>query len=279
MAGQIYERGKDVYQVRIFLGKDANGKQVFHRKTIHGKKKDAQKYLTAKMRERDLGIFIEPAAMTLDAYLDKWLEVAARPRVAQRTADGYEGLFKRYILKPLGHKRLDSLQAMDIQQVYGDLLAQGLSTRIVRHAHSALHNALEQAVKWGLLLRNPTDLVELPKVPHTERRVFSPEEAQRFLETAQEMPHGLLFQFALLSGMRPEEYLGLQWADVDFERNRAQVRRALVRHKGQWSFEETKTARSRRTMALPAPLMRKLARHKLRTSRTPFAARCAVASL
>jgi integrase len=30
--------------------------------------------------------------------------------------------------------------------------------------------------------------------------------------------NGLIFEFALLSGMRPEEYLALQWRDLDFER-------------------------------------------------------------
>lgn len=140
--------------------------------------------------------------------------------------------------------------------------ARGLSARIVRHTHSALHNALKQAVKWGLLSRNPSDLVELPKVPHKERRVLSPDEATDFLKSAAAMPHGLIFEFELLSGMRPEEYLALQWSDVDFERNTAQVRRALVRHKKSWSFEETKTARSRHTVYLPAPLLQKLAAHK-----------------
>lgn len=62
--------------------------------------------------------------------------------------------------------------------------------------------------------------------------------------------------------MRPEEYLGLQWCDVDFERGTAQVRRALVRHSNGWSFEEPKTARSRRTVYLPAALLEKLAVHK-----------------
>ncbi len=76
------------------------------------------------------------------------------------------------------------------------------------------------------------------------------------------MPHGLIFEFALLTGMRPEEYLALQWSDVDLDRGTAQVRRALVRHKKSWSFEEPKTARSRRTVYLPASLLQKLAPHK-----------------
>lgn len=76
------------------------------------------------------------------------------------------------------------------------------------------------------------------------------------------MPHGLIFVFALLSGMRPEEYLGLQWADVDLERRTVQVNRALVWHKRSWSFEDTKTARSRRTVSLPRPLVEKLKAHR-----------------
>ncbi|HEX8136937.1 MAG TPA: site-specific integrase [Pyrinomonadaceae bacterium] len=62
--------------------------------------------------------------------------------------------------------------------------------------------------------------------------------------------------------MRPEEYLALQWSDVDFERGTSQVRRALVRHQKTWSFEEPKTARSRRTVFLPGLLLQKLAAHK-----------------
>lgn len=262
MAGQIYKRGDHTWQVRIFMGRDANGKQIFHRKTIHGTKKDADRYLTAARREMDLGTFVEPTAMSVNEYLDRWLRDAARPRVSRRTADGYAGLLERYIRQPLGHKRVDKLQPLDIQAVYGAMQARGLSARIVRHAHSALHNALKQAVKWGLLSRNPSDFVELPKVPHKERRVLSPDEAVDFLTVADVMPHGLIFEFALLTGMRPEEYLALQWADIDFERGTAQVRRALVRHKRSWSFEEPKTARSRRTIYLSAPLLHKLTLHK-----------------
>lgn len=84
-------------------------------------------------------------------------------------------------------------------------------------------------------------------------RVFSPDEAASFLEVADVMPHGLIFEFALLTGMRPEEYLALKWPEIDFEHAKAQVRRALVGHKKCCSFEEPKTARSRRTIFLPAP--------------------------
>lgn len=263
-SGYIKRKREGVYLVSIFLGRDANGKRRYVAKQIKGTIKDAQKYLHTALSDRDKGIFVEPTALTVNAYLNKWLEAAARPRVSRRTADGYASLLERYIRAPLGHKRLDKLQPLAIQKVYGEMQTRGLSARVVRHTHSALHNALKQACKWGLIARNPSDLVELPKVPHTERRVLSPDEAASFLEAAAVMPHGLIFEFALLTGMRPEEYLALQWSDVDFERSTAQVRRALVRHKKSWSFEEPKTARSQRTVYLPAPLLQKLAAHKRR---------------
>lgn len=262
MAGQIIKRGENRWLVRIFQGRDAAGKRMYFNRTINGTKRDAQKYLTASLRDKDLGVFVEPARVSLDDYLDRWLEAAARPRVSQRTADGYSGLLARYVRPKIGRRRLSDLQLLDIQKVYGEMQARGLSARVVRHAHSALHNALKQAVKWNIIARNPAGLVELPKVAHTERRVLSPDEAARFLDAADMMPHGLIFEFALLSGMRPEEYLALQWSDVCLQRGAAQVRRALVRHKKSWSFEEPKTARSRRTVFLPAPLVGKLAAHK-----------------
>jgi integrase len=248
------------------MGRDSEGKRHYLNKTIKGKKKDAQDFLSNTLAAISTGTFVEPSLLTLSEYLDKWLEAAARPRVSRRTADGYAGLLERYIRQPLGSKRLDSLTALDIQNVYGGMQARGLSARVVRHTHSALHNSLKQAVRWGLLSRNPSDLVGLPKIPYKERRVLSPEEAQRFLEASDTMPHGLIFEFALLTGMRPEEYLAFQWSDVDFERGTAQVRRALVRHKKSWSFEEPKTARSRRAVYLPASLMQKLAAHKRKQS-------------
>ncbi len=261
-SGSIKKKRDGVFLVSIFLGRDANGKRRYVAKQVNGTKKDAQTHLNNALREVDSGTFVEPTLLTVNTYLDRWLETAARPRVSRRTADGYAALLKRYVREPLGQRRLDKLQPLDIQKVYGEIQARGLSARIVRHTHSALHNALKQAVKWGILSRNPSDLVELPKVPHKERRVLSPTEAADFLNAADALPHGLIFEVALLSGMRPEEYLALQWSDVCLTRGTAQVNRALVRHKGSWTFEEPKTARSRRTIYLPASLLRKLAAHK-----------------
>src|ERR1043166_7571628 len=99
MAGQIIKRGDKRWLVRIFQGRDENGKRKYVNKTIRGTKKNAETYLTSKLRDKDLGINIEPAAESLnkyfDKYFDKWLDTAAKPRLRTRPFDDYTSLLKR----------------------------------------------------------------------------------------------------------------------------------------------------------------------------------------
>ena len=71
MAGQIIKRSENTWVIRIYLGRDERGKRKYRNKTFHGTKKDAQKYLTAKLREKDLCILIEPTFLTLNEFLDR----------------------------------------------------------------------------------------------------------------------------------------------------------------------------------------------------------------
>ena len=69
----------------------------------------------------------------------------------------------------------------------------------------------------------------------------------------------------LVTGMRPEEYLALHWKDIDLRQGSATVQRTLCwrREKGGgWYFGEPKTSQSRRTVPLPASIVRELGHHK-----------------
>ena len=137
MAGQIIPRGKGKWLVRVFLGRDPDtGKRRYHNHTIHGTKKDAERYRTATLREKDLGIFVEPARMSLNTYLDTWLETAAKPRVRPRTFEDYKWLLAKYVRPALGDRSLDRIVPLDIQGLYTGMLQRGLTARTVRYAHT-----------------------------------------------------------------------------------------------------------------------------------------------
>jgi integrase len=263
VAGQIIRRGEDTWTVRIFLGREADGKRKYFNKTIRGPKKDAQKWLTSKLREKDLGQFVEPASMSLNTYLDQWLEEVARFKVRLATFDGYEAKLKVHVRSGLGSKRLCDLQAYDIQKVYNGMMRAGLSAKTVRHVHNVLSPALKQAVKWKLIQQNPCELCELPRIIKKEMQCFTPEETAIFLEHARTDTYYAAFVLALETGMRPEEYLGLQWRDIDFEQSRLSVRRALVLQKGGgFVFTEPKTPQSRRSIPLSASAVGVLKVHR-----------------
>lgn len=263
MAGQINKRGDNTWLVRIFMGRDAKGKRHYFNKTVRGTKKEAKKYLTAKLREQDLGVFVEASRETLNFYLDRWLETVARPRLREHTFNSYREWLARYVRQPLGERKMGDLKAAHIQAVYSTMLERGLQPRTIRYTHSILTSALKQAARWNIIARNPCELVELPRQKREEMKAFSPEEATRFLKAAREDKHGIVLAFALATGMRVNEYLALQWKDVDLQKGTATIQRVVVwRGGGGWYFSEPKTSKSRRTVPLPASLVARLAAHR-----------------
>src|SRR6185369_1941099 len=105
MAGQIIKRGDKTWLVRIFIGRDGNGKRRYMNKTIRGNKKDADAYFSKTQTQISSGTFVEPSHLTINEYLDKWLEAAARPRLSERTFADYSEVLKRYVRPKLGVRR------------------------------------------------------------------------------------------------------------------------------------------------------------------------------
>ena len=266
MAGQIIKRGERNFVVRIYMGRDDEGKRRYLNHSVKGTRKDAQKYLNNSLRDKDLGVFVEPASTTINAYLDKWLSSVVRARVREATFDDYKYLLNRFVRPAFGNHKLSDVRPLDVQRLYGFMTNdKGLSARSVRMVHAVLSSAMKQAVKWNMLARNPCDSAELPRMVRREMQALSPEGASRFLEAAKDDKHGIVLAFALATGMRPEEYLALKWLDVDLQTGTATVRRTLVWRKGGgWYFGEPKTSRSRRSMPLPRSLVFSLAEHRRR---------------
>ncbi len=249
--GQIIARGNRRWLIRVYLGRDhETKKRNYHNRTIRGSMREAQAYLTKKLRERDLGRDLEGAKITLNEYLDRWLDTAVKPRVRQKTCQDYAGILRRYIRPGLGDRVLASMRPMDIQTTYQGMIEQGLSPRTVRYTHAVLRCALRQALQWRLLLENPVNGVKIPQHIRSEMRSLTVEQAQAFLSAALATSLGPVLAVALTTGMRPSEYLALKWQDIDWTRQTVSVVRSIQRVNGEWCFSDTKRSRSRRPIKL-----------------------------
>lgn len=264
-SGQLVKRGDRKWLVRVALGRTgADGRRAYHNHTVNGTKKDAERYLHDALRRRDLGSLVEPARVGLGEFLDRWMREAVDPRVRARTAKDYRFLIDHYIRPHLGDRRLDHLAPVDVQQTVNAWTAQGLSPKTVRHAHGVLRAAINQAVRWEMVTRNVALMAELPRMDARKPRALDRSEADRFRAAIEGTRFEALFLLLLGTGMRPSEALGLGWDHLDLEAGRARIERVLpIRQKGGIPiFEDPKTARSRRTVPLPASVTRALVAHR-----------------
>lgn len=262
MRGQIIEKSKGVWLIRI-QNRLSNGKRKSLAKQIRGTKNDAEKYLTAWLRDMDRGIFIEPSRQTLNEHLDEFLKIV-KPRVAEQTFNGYEMMLRVHIRPKVGEMKLADIKILTVQKIYAEMQETGSSPRTIQYAHTVFSMAMKKAVELGSIVNNPCDFAELPKQTKKETKAFSHQQAQIFLAAAKENKHSLIFEIALASGMRPEEYLALRWSDISFEKGTATVQRALVwnRTGGGFKFAEPKTRKSRRTIPLPKSILPRLRGHR-----------------
>lgn len=154
--GQIISRGGRRWLIRVYLGRDHETKQrKYYDRTIHGPMREAQAYLTRKLRERDLGRDLEGAKVTVNEYLDRWVETAVKPRVREKTFQDYEGMLRRYVRPTLGERVLAAMRPLDLLTTYQQMMERGLSAQTVRYMHVVLGSAFRQALKWRLLLEDP----------------------------------------------------------------------------------------------------------------------------
>lgn len=254
--GTIYQRpdGLWVAQLRLPTGE---------RRTLYGAKKSVvQAKLQALRRGADDGLLpSRESHIRLDQFLDRWLE-AIRSSVRQSTYVSYS-LNARRLNKLIGRAQLSALTPLMIQSAYAKLSAEGLSTRSVLQIHATLHRALEQAVKWGMLARNPSSAVERPRPKRVEMSTLTLDELLRLFEAAKGGRMYGMFVLLGTSGMRVGEALGLKWDDIDLVGHRLVIRRAQQRHTGRGLvMVEPKTARSRRTVHLTALAVEALEQHR-----------------
>lgn len=273
MAGSIRKQGKESWGITVNLGRDPETKRLrrcFF--TVRGKKVDAERALTAALAQRDQGIDLAPAKITVAEYIRVWLRDYAEPNVAASTLQRYRGIAGSHIIPTLGSRRLADLRPIEIQAAYTRWLSpggrcgseiRGLSPRTVLHHHRLLREAFNQAVRWQLLARNPCDAVEPPRPPRAEAQVLDEQEVRRMLDAARAESLYALFHTAVTTGARLGELLALRWQDLDFERDRMSIARTVRRYpdKG-YVFSAPKTHRSRRPISLDADTKLVLQEHR-----------------
>ncbi len=258
MKGSIQKRGEKSWRIAVYLGINSQGKKEYYRETFHGTKKEAERRAAELVNQVNNRTFIKPAQITLGEFLQRWLEEYVRHSVRPATYDMYEMLVRVRIAPALGQVRLDELSPLDLQRFYRQIVegprADGkpgqLASTTVKHIHSVLRAALRRAVKWQVLARSPAEVVDPPRAQKKPLRVWTPDEAARFLEFVQDDRYYAAYLLAIGAGLRRGEILGLRWQDVDPINHAVIVNQSVVPTTAGNLIQEPKTAGSRRVVLI-----------------------------
>ena len=260
--GTIHRRNDGRWAAALSLGYQGGRRR---RKYLYGKTRAevARKLQEAQRTLSDGGI-LPAERQTVETLLRTWLKDSAAQKVRRKTFQRYEEIVRLHLIPALGSLKLARLNPAQIEAMLNAALARGVSPRSLIQWRAVLRRALHVAMRWGWVNRNAASLAEPPRSEDYIVPPLTTADAQALMLAVKGDRLEALFQVGLALGLRQSEALGLRWSDVELEEGMLSFQRSLQRVAGEWIFNEPKTAKSRRTLPLPAPLTAALRQHRNR---------------
>jgi integrase len=241
--GSIYKRSYGSWSVQVSL----QGRRLSR---TFKTQRECQEWVKKTRGQIDDGMTYDATKITLSEFLAEWL-ISTKTFKARSTWQHYEQLIRSYISPNIGKIKVQSLKPEHIQSFYNRLFDSQVGIYTIRKIHITLHSALQQAVKTGMIGRNPASLAKPPREPATEIAILNENEVSQLLLSAQGHRWEALFHLAVVSGMRQMELLGLKWSDLDWINQTIKVERQLERPNGDGvKFSSPKTLYGKRSISI-----------------------------
>jgi integrase len=251
--GSIYKRKSDGLYVAQYKGKYRYSKDK----------------ATAKARLLKLMTSAEeskPETSTTAAFMDRWLTFAEQ-NLKPATIKRYREAIEIYVKPNLGNTKLHKVDALTVQDMYGQMQRDGLSPATVNLVHCVLSSAFKRALKWDMLRHNVITNVEAPRIKRDEVEVFTPHEVQALLCAASQDRLEALWVLALCTGARANELLGLEPSHINLDAGTLDIKQT-VQCDGQLGSPKSKN--SIRKLQLPQTAIDALHKRKQGSSRFVF---------
>ncbi len=259
----FWDASKNRWVGVVSVGFDGRGKRI--RRKVSGRTKtETKQRLRDLQREVEKGLPAGDRSLTVEDAVEDWLH-RGLGGVSQATSDNYATLARKHIVPHLGSLKLKDLRARHVEDWLDDLRPV-MSTRTLRLVHGLLNRAAKRALARDLIARNVVELATIPEGrPGRPSKSLTVIQAEAVLEAARNSPLHAYIVVSLLTGARTEEMRPLTWSNTFLEPDtsvdpplppRLNVFRS-VRRSG-----DTKTRRSRRSLALPERCVDVLAEHR-----------------
>jgi integrase len=213
--GSLVERpaGSGKWMFRYAAGVDpTTGKWRRRTATITAKNKSAAQAQARKILAEVSDPAARPSA-TLDQLLSEWMTFQKSRGRSPTTLRGYQSVIDNHIKGSLGGVKLLNLSAHQLDSLYAKCSRAGKSPRTIRNIHNVISAALNQAIRWGWLEKNPALRATLPVARPLKIHSPSPEEARELISAchAKDELLGAFVFIAAVTGCRRGEVAALRW--------------------------------------------------------------------
>lgn len=194
-------------------------------------------------------------------YAHTWLNVFSRPNVERVTSVSYEQQLKNYILPVLGEMNLEDITPADVQKIFNNM-GKRMKQESKNKVKIVLNQIFKMAMNDDIIAKNPLEAPSIrikgekstPTVPYSvnEMRYM----AEHLIDIQSCMDRAWL-AISISLPLRPEEVLGLTWADVDEVNGVFHIRNTVTHPaRNEPEFKTyTKTAASIRDLAVSEELL------------------------
>lgn len=261
--GLYWSEGRRRWIAEITIGYNGHGKRIT-RKASAKTKTEAKDKLKEMRRDHDDGMSTLSGGYTLGEAVNYWLTYGLSGR-DPHTVSMYRTYAETHILPVLGKRRLRELTVEDVEKLLAEK-SSCLSTRSLRIIHSILSRSVKRAQVRDKVRRNVVLLCDIPAGREGRpSKSMTLDQAQSVLAAADKASPRMraYIVLSLLTGMRTEEVRGLIWSYVvayDADRQAwlpiseagwTHAEYAVYVWRSVRATGDTKTRKSRRTLALP----------------------------
>lgn len=287
----ITKAGKEVYTIRVFCGRDAEGKKIIKSTsftpTATGKRardKEIEEFANS-FEAKCLNKEIYNEKITFGAIVPVWSKEWAERNLTQSQVEQYNKTLENWIIPEIGHMKLSDINTINIQRILNRAQDEGRSPKTTRRIYTAVNSVLKYAKRMKLIHDNPCTDCELPKLKkdHSKLHYFTLEQSKRFLEaltleypysvkerkridsngqeyavkayqTVSTIPYQwqVYFTLATFTGARRSELLALVWKDVDFLHCTVDINKSVSLTKENGIIvKDTKTESGNRIITVP----------------------------
>lgn len=263
----FFSETENKWIAKIQYGVDYNGNPLTKRFT--SKDKRGKQIVTKKLTEFKKQILlgeVGTSKVTLNDYIENWLEIYQKPKVKETTYYRDCTVFNGHIKYTIGHKRITDIKAIDVQRLINNEKDK-YANKTIEKTYSLLNRVFNRAVALGDVGKNPCVGIVLPTI---HSNLIKPKIMTEYtIEETEKMKNGIYDSFynhsrlyraapsyliLLNTGIRLGELLALTWDKIDFDNNLMKISATQETIRGEDKLKKVttlpKTKSSYRTVVL-----------------------------